>query len=864
MSKKEASKLAALVQSLSKQQQAVDKKEAELRELQQKLAAQQKSFDDLCRETGSRKQRVNVNTLRGPPDVKQVGGEMVEQIRRRRLRYKESLRDKLNKLTAKLGAKQATNRELKAEIDGRRRARLHHLAAIKSGGAQVERSQDEISELIVASQRAYAEKETIVLKLGELKRRAKEEAKHYAQEMEAAEGAIEELDEACRARDAELDDLVKEVAAANALAKDAEGERAVELERFAAVRNQRLELQNALDNVYATLHVNSFGELADSYRVTSSKILSLWGKQGEQEGELEQLEAELARIERETEAITASETRWRQLALSRAATRKGQEKEERESAQDGEQRELLLGNLCRSLNAAFKEVPLLRAQLPESDKVNVNAHTVLRHLGLLEAVVVRLVGKKVATAAAEASAARAAAEAAEAAAAEQALMAAAAGGDGAGGAAASPPGSPAAGGAATSGKEVEAAAPAAEEDDGTGWRGRIGVVAPSMSEHGAASLSLHGLGDGRGGRGEASSPSGSGGGSGLENLKEKLKYGRPSLRSELMKQILSGVAHQMDRLAEEERGIKSEDHHHHHHHHKGSRHSLGGSGSHAHIDKAQRDSSIDEWLARRRGGPPAHTPILGGGGGGGGGDDGELAATFSMGASLPPARAPRRGGRTLNTKGEALGSSAGLRANRSAPMLFKANSGREILNEVTRVTSDRAASRKFAAEMLPKLPGTSEEQAAADGYGGGGYGSVGAFLSDAAAADGEGGGAADPRREIEEINRRLQLLEQERMQIHQLRSMAVATVLAPPTAGGAGANGGAMAPPPLMPPVTAPGSFPPPRGLGSSTSFTSLGGGGGSRNLGPANGAPMPGSRSSGNLIAPPGAGGGRPMSKPR
>ena len=108
-----------------------------------------------------------------------------------------------------------------------------------------------------------------------------------------------------------------------------------------------------------------------------------------------------------------------------------------------------------------------------------------------------------------------------------------------------------AGGAATSGK-AEAAAPAAEEDDGTGWRGRIGVVAPSMSEHGAASLSLHGLGDGRGGRGEASSPSGSGGGSGLENLKEKLKYGRPSLRSELMKQILSGVAHQMDRLAEED------------------------------------------------------------------------------------------------------------------------------------------------------------------------------------------------------------------------------------------------------------------------------------------------------------------------
>ena len=145
---------AELLQRLASQQAAVVSREKELVELKSLLEEQEREFSRLSRETGARKQRVNVNTLKGAPPVKQVGLEMANAIRRRQQRRKEVLRDKVNKLTAKLGEKLAVNRELKADIDHRRRARLHHIAAMKDGCSTVEQSQAEISELIVAAQRA--------------------------------------------------------------------------------------------------------------------------------------------------------------------------------------------------------------------------------------------------------------------------------------------------------------------------------------------------------------------------------------------------------------------------------------------------------------------------------------------------------------------------------------------------------------------------------------------------------------------------------------------------------------------------------------------------------------------------------------
>ena len=100
---------------MREQQKATIKKEKELADLHGQIEAQQKRIDELCRETGARSQRVNVHTLRGAPSAKQVGGEMAEQIRRKQLRRKEHLVDRINKMTAWLGSKQAKNRELKRQ-----------------------------------------------------------------------------------------------------------------------------------------------------------------------------------------------------------------------------------------------------------------------------------------------------------------------------------------------------------------------------------------------------------------------------------------------------------------------------------------------------------------------------------------------------------------------------------------------------------------------------------------------------------------------------------------------------------------------------------------------------------------------------
>ena len=173
------------------------------------------------------------------------------------------------------------------------------------------------------------------------------------------------------------------------------------------------------------------------------------------------------------------------------------------------------------------------------------------------------------------------------------------------------------------------------------------------------------------------------------------------------------------------------------------------------IDKAQRDSSIDEWLARRRGGGTQHGPSSGGG------------SVMSISSAQPPRRAPRRmsgnGGvmlkglsplKDLSRSSSLAGISSGLRSNHSAPTLFMANSGRDILKTVTRIASDSQSSRAFAAEMLPRLPGVGE--------------------AEGKAGDTPPRTGSDPRREIEEINRRLAMLESERLQINDLKRMAIA------------------------------------------------------------------------------------------
>ena len=443
-------------------------------------------------------------------------------------------------------------------------------------------------------------------------------------------------------------------------------------------------------------------------------------------------------------------------------------------------------------------------------------NTLLQYLGQVESLVVRLVGKRVAMAAAVARHKAAELEQAQRKAEQEELLAASQGSS------------------LTASQVMDtpavAAAPSTDEPGGgagktAGKKARITVVPPPLNDTGA--VHHHDASHGKGAHGKGGGGGGGGGGDGAKL--ETLKFGRASLRSELMSQILAGVTTQMDRLAEEDRAASKEGGGHGGSGEQGGRGGrlVGSTGNL--IDKAQRDSSIDEWLARRRGGPPQHAPNVM--------PIDELAGAvppplptshsghslpannsnvLAMGASMPPGRVPRRSGGSMNAKGSALGGNgSGLRGNKSAPMLFKADSGREIFTQVTRITADRASSRAFAAEMLPKLADARGAVAAALPVEAGGLGGApsGAGLADGSAASlgagygGEYGGGeygdnpsygdlgfdslAEPRREIDDINRRLALLEQERLQIHQLKHMALAAgTLAEVAAAGGGGGGG--------------------------------------------------------------------------
>jgi len=292
---------------------------------------------------------------------------------------------------------------------------------------------------------------------------------------------------------------------------------------------------------------------------------------------------------------------------------------------------------------------------------------------------------------------------------------------------------------------------------------------------------------------------------------EKLKYGRASLRSELMDQVLSGVALQMDRIAEEEReaarGIdpaKGDLGH-------GHASSKGGSGKG--LNRAQRDASIDEWLQRRRGhaqnpgsfGTQGMTPGMAAAAG--------LAPSASystlQGRSERVDPAKRLARKQRGSVPNSAPSAMPTQHNRSAPSLFATAGGREIFDHVTKLTQDRASSRAFAAETLPKLPGLPEAAGGGDAFGASG----GLRLSEAEYGDDL---LTAPRQEIEDITRRLELLEQERRQIQHLKSMAIQS---------ANLGGGQARPdagPAPMPGAGGRGLPPPPGGLRESSSHGSM------------------------------------------
>ncbi|KAL3909079.1 MAG: hypothetical protein SGPRY_009555 [Prymnesium sp.] len=205
-------------------------------------------------------------------------------LRRRTARRKEMLSRKLSKLSTKLGDSLAINKDLRREIDDRRRARMHHLTALKIGGCDVERSEHEINELITAAQRAYAEKDMCELRLAEMLRKSDDECGVIEAKLAECERESSEIDETIRQREAEVEEVKRETAAAVAEARREEEAREREMEHFAS-------------EMFHELGVGSLSELLDAYQTTASKVLSLWGKQAEQEGEVERLESEIRSIQ---------------------------------------------------------------------------------------------------------------------------------------------------------------------------------------------------------------------------------------------------------------------------------------------------------------------------------------------------------------------------------------------------------------------------------------------------------------------------------------------------------------------------------------------------------------------------------------
>ena len=145
---------ALLAQQLNQQQHLNARKERELAELRRALKSEELELDRMTKRAGARGAR--------------GGAETGAAIRRCLARREASLHDTLHRMQVRLDHDEAKNRALRQQIDDLRQARLNHHSAMKIGESEINRSTREISETIVAAQRAYAERETCLFRQKEL------------------------------------------------------------------------------------------------------------------------------------------------------------------------------------------------------------------------------------------------------------------------------------------------------------------------------------------------------------------------------------------------------------------------------------------------------------------------------------------------------------------------------------------------------------------------------------------------------------------------------------------------------------------------------------------------------------------------
>lgn len=227
-----------------------------------------------------------------------------------------SLRDKLQLVTSKHDEQLAECKKLRGQVDDARRLKLHQTSSINYATSINERVGISISSKIVAAQRAYAEQETLgsrALEVQASSAAADEEHAAALARLAADEHALEEVE---AERERELAALEQDVHAAMVSAKAEEERRAAEQAEYKAIVDRRARYQDGLDEVVSTLRVKSVDELMSAHTMTASKILSLWDKHAEQEAELEKLDGELRELN--TELMVFEEQR---LQLEETAAR---------------------------------------------------------------------------------------------------------------------------------------------------------------------------------------------------------------------------------------------------------------------------------------------------------------------------------------------------------------------------------------------------------------------------------------------------------------------------------------------------------------------------------------------------------------
>jgi hypothetical protein len=239
----------------------------------------------------------------------------------------DGAQDRLQLLSRKHNEMSAENRKLRLRVEDARRVKMHQHSSMQIANSVADRAGMSVSSMITQAQRAYAEQEIFDARIGEVRAAMGDAAEEHAAALRqiAADEAELEAVEADRERElAQLDDSVQ-VTLQKAQAEDER--RASEHADYKAIVDRRAKYQDGLEQIISDLEGKNIADLVSTYTTTASKILSLWDKHAEQEAELQHLDkhlhalgAELGGFEEQRRELAAAnhggETRPARLATS--------------------------------------------------------------------------------------------------------------------------------------------------------------------------------------------------------------------------------------------------------------------------------------------------------------------------------------------------------------------------------------------------------------------------------------------------------------------------------------------------------------------------------------------------------------------